>query len=145
MGKYRFFLLFVPLLLCCGTCQKDEAKYNLTIVNNSDKEIITVSSLSRSIALDTTCLTPTIRREYFALKRSVIKPYDISIGGVDDVVEDFHTNPNLVWSIGVFYWEDVDKMSCEEFKRVYPLKQYWDLTLEDLEACNWMLVFSPEE
>lgn len=83
--------------------------------------------------------------EYKNDKRSVIKPYDVSVRGVDSISEYLHAYPDAIWSIGVFYWEDVDKMSCEEFMRVYPLKQCWELTFEDLEACNWTLVYSPEE
>jgi len=57
------------------------------------------------------------------------------------------TYPDIIWkwSIGIFDWDDVDKMSCEEFERVYPIKKVWDLTLEELEACNWTLVYSPGE
>lgn len=145
MSRYKFFLFFIPLFLCCGTCQKDEAKFNLTIVNNSEKGIFLVGSLHRSVALDTTCCKASTTMEYKNFKRSVIKPHDVSVRGVDITAEHLHVYPDAIWSIGVFYWEDVDKMSCEEFKRVYPLRQYWDLTLEDLEACNWTLVFSPEE
>jgi hypothetical protein len=36
-------------------------------------------------------------------------------------------------------------MSCEEFKQKYPIKKEWGVTLVDMEARDWTLVYTPEE
>jgi len=47
--------------------------------------------------------------------------------------------------ICVFNREDLDTMSCDVFVEKYPLKKEWKVTVEDMEACNWTLVYTPEE
>ena len=46
--------------------------------------------------------------------------------------------------VGVFNFIDIDTMTCEEFESDFPIKQEWAVTLEDMELCDWTLVF-PEE
>jgi len=141
-------LLTLSVLHCGGSCERaDNNQYHLTIYNNSEEDIVSFGSLYHSMALEKECVKPSTRLEYLDLKRKVIKPYSSQINGIDLVVDFMRTYPDIIWkwSIGIFDWDDVDKMSCEEFERVYPIKKVWDLTLEELEACNWTLVYSPGE
>lgn len=45
----------------------------------------------------------------------------------------------------VYLVEDILNMSCEEFKRINPVKHVWAVTRDDMEACDWTLVYSPKE
>jgi len=75
----------------------------------------------------------------------LISPYSSRKIGIDIMVDYLQTYPNATWFLAVFNREDIDNMSCEEFKKAYPLKKEWQLTFEDLQACDWTLVYTPEE
>lgn len=49
-----------------------------------------------------------------------------------------------ILSIGIFYRSDIDCMTNDEFKKKHPVKRYWDLSLEDLEECDWTVIYSEE-
>lgn len=130
-----------------GSCerQEDKNKYHLIIQNNSDKILYVEGSICFSVALDSTCKKPTTRMEYNQLIHYLTQPFTSQKMGADVIVDEMMIHPETIWSIGVFHWEDIETMSCEEFTRVFPLKKLWELTLDDLESCNWTLVYSPEE
>ena len=138
-------LLFISALFCVWSCNGQDDKYYITIQNNSEKEIIYQSSLYSSMA-DTTCFKPMTKREYRQLiDLCMIEPHSCRKVGIDIVVNCLQSYPNTAWSLGIFNREDIDNMSCEEFKKAYPLKKEWQLTFEDLQACDWTLVYTPEE
>jgi hypothetical protein len=132
-----FLLIFV--LSCSSRCEKEDDKYYITIKNNSSKEIIYVWSSYFSAIEDTSCLKIIMESDKF-IRDSKIEPYSSIKKGIDDSVEGMQTYPNTYLFIGIFYREDIDKMSCEEFTSIYPLKKEWKVTLEDLEAANFNLV-----
>jgi len=147
MNKYRFILLiFISALFCSGSCERQEQQYFITIQNNSDKEIIYQGSLYSSMTLDTMCFKPMMKSEYqdFIYYR-VIKPYSSRKIEIDLIVNNLQNNPNVIWSLGIFNRIDIDTMSCEEFKRKFPLKKEWKVTLADMQACDWTLVYTPED
>lgn len=138
--------MFLSAVFCSGSCERAEPQYVLTIQNNSDKEIIVQGSLYSSMALDTMCFKPMTRMEYKNLiYYSLIKPHTSRKIGVDVVVNSLQTYPQFIWSLGIFNRIDIDRMSCEEFKQVYPLKKEWKLTLADMQACDWTLVYTPDD
>lgn len=59
--------------------------------------------------------------------------------------ESLISRPNDTLYIGVFCRKDIDTMSCEEFKQKFPLKKEWKVTLADMQACDWTLVYTPED
>ena len=146
MNMYRLLLLlFASALSCGGSCERQD-EYYITIENDSDKEIICIGSLYHSIVQDTICFKPMAKKEYRDLiKDSMIEPYSNRKIGINIVINYLQTYPNATWFLAVFNREDIDNMSCEEFKKAYPLKKEWQLTFEDLQACDWTLVYTPEE
>ena len=75
----------------------------------------------------------------------LIKPYSSRKIGIDLIINTLQTNPNFMWFLGIFNCMDVDTMTCEEFKRKFPLKHEWKVTLKDMVANNWTLVYPPED
>ena len=131
--------------MCCSSCERDEGQYFI-IQNNSDKEIVIINS-NHSVAQDTSCFIQNMtKREYqdFIYYR-MIPPH--SNKNFERIMwsESLISRPNATLHIGVFCRKDVDAMSCEEFKQEYPLKHEWKLTLADMEACNWTLVYPPKK
>ncbi|GHS89448.1 hypothetical protein FACS1894201_10820 [Bacteroidia bacterium] len=152
MKTYKFILLiFISVLFCSGSsCERQEYQYYITIKNNSDKEIICLGMICNptisdrtSIAQDTMCLKRQGRAYRNFIRDKMIKPYSSKKDGADLTVKHLQTYPVLVWYIGVFNRIDIDTMSCEEFEQKYPLKQEWKVTLADMEACDWTLVYAP--
>lgn len=147
MNKYTLILLiFISALFCCISCESQEKHFFITIQNNTDKEIVYQGSLHSSIALDTMCFKPMTKKEYedFIYSR-LIKPYSSKKIEIDMIVNNMEANPDIVWSLGIFNRIDIDTMSCEEFKQVFPLKKEWKVTLADMQACDWTLVYTPED
>jgi len=145
-SKFILLLIFAFVLFCGGSCEKKEGQYFITIQNNSDKEIIFTLDLYSSISQDTMCFGTMITKEYKNLIRNfMIKPNSSKKKEIDLIVEDIQKYPDFKLSIGIFNRIDVDTMSCEEFKQNYPLKKEWSLTLADMEACDWTLVYTPDE
>ena len=147
MKVYKYIvLIFISVLFCNSSCEKQENQYFITIQNNSDKEIIYQGSLHSSIALDTMCFKPMPIKEYedFIYSR-LIKPYSSRKIGIDIIVNNLQTNPNIMWSLGVFNRIDIDTMSCEEFVQAYPLKKEWKVTLKDMQTGDWTLIYTPED
>ena len=75
----------------------------------------------------------------------MISPHSSRMIGVDGAIEIMKEDPVRSLSLGVFNRTDVDTMSCERFKQVYPLKKEWVLTLDDLLSGNLTIVYTPEE
>ena len=153
MKKLNFILvLLIFVLFCSGSCKKEEDKYFITIKNNSDKEIIRIGMVYTpisdysSIAQDTTCLKLSGKEYDNFILHNMIKPFSSKKDGMDIRVENMQSYPNQVFSIGIFYLEDIETMSCEEFVQKYPLKKEWQVTLEDIMNApdfNLVLEYTP--
>ncbi|MDR1180637.1 MAG: hypothetical protein LBL13_01470 [Bacteroidales bacterium] len=147
MKKYKFSLLiFIFVFFCNGSCKEKMGEYFITIQNNSDKEIICIGLMNISVAQDSLCIKPTTKFEYEDfIYNNMIKPYSSRKIEIDMIVKEMQIYPDIVWYIGVFNRIDMDTMSCEEFKQKYPIKKEWQITLADMEAVNWTLVYTSEE
>jgi hypothetical protein len=147
MKKYKFILLtFVFTLFVNGSCEHQENQ-RFIVQNDSDKEIIVINSMYRSIAQDTSCFIRNMAKfeyEDFIYYR-MIKPH--SNKNFERIMwgESVISRPNDTLYLGVFYRADIDAMSCEEFKQEFPLKKEWKVTLSDMQAADWTLVYTPEE
>ena len=145
MKTYKFTLLALSFFLfCSSSCETPKAQYFI-IQNNSDKEIIIVNA-DFPIPRESNCLKSGARFEYEALIRDrMIKPHSNKNFERSSWGEYMFSHPNDTLYIGVFYREDVDRMSCEEFEKIFPLKKEWKVTLADMKANDWTLEYTPEE
>ena len=75
----------------------------------------------------------------------MISPHSSRKIGIDGVIESMKDDLGRSYSLGVFNRIDLDTMSCERFKQVYPLKKEWVLNIDDLLSGNLTLVYTPEE
>ena len=146
MKKYRYILLiFVLALFVNGSCKHQEGQ-RFIIRNNSDKEIVIINSYC-SVAQDTSCFIQNMtKREYedFIYYR-MIPPHSNKNFERIRWGESVISRPNDTLYIGVFYRADIDAMSCEEFEQQFPIKKEWKVTLADMQAADWTLVYTPEE
>jgi len=144
MKTYKFILLALSFFLfCSSSCENPKAQHFITIQNNSDKEII-INNGWFPIPRESNCLKSGARFEYEDLIRDrMIKPHSNKTFERDGWDEDMFCNTNDTLYIEVFYRTDVDRMSCEEFEKTFPLKKEWKVTLADMEACDWTLVYTP--
>ena len=145
MKTYNLILLlFVFILFCNGSCE-DKEKQSLIIQNNSDKEII-VEALSSSYFNNSVCLSVKglSGREYnnYIYYKS-IKPQ--SSKNMENIAAFILYNQMDTTYIWVFNRMDLDTMSCDEYEKIFPLKKEWKVTVADMEACDWNLVYTPEE
>jgi hypothetical protein len=87
-------------------------------------------------------MKPPTTSEYKDLIRSnMVSPYSNKNFEGRRLGEDIINRPNDTLYIGVFNRIDMDNMSCDEFKHKYPLQHEWKVTLADMEACDWTLVY----
>lgn len=146
MKKYKYILLiFVSALFCNGSCENQEGQ-RFIIQNNSEQEIIIINSY-RSVVQDTSCFIQNMtKREYqdFIYYR-MIKPHSYKNFERNRLGELMISRPNDTLYIGIFYRADIDAMSCEEFKQEFPIKKEWKVTLSDMQAVDWTIVYPPEE
>jgi len=146
MKTQKFILLvFVFVLFCSGSCEREEWQ-RFIIQNNSDMEIIVVFNVHNSIDYPQCIINRTkmTRMEYqnFIYDNRIVphsnrdfgRRFRITLNELQESVID-------TLYVGAFYRIDIDTMSCEEFKQKYPLKKEWILTLADMEAVNWTLVY----
>ena len=145
MNKYTFMIpLLIFALFYNGSCERQEEGQPFIIQNDSDKEIIADFSRYVTISQDTVCIKPVTKSEYDDFIRSnMIKSH--SNKNFERFSNFILKNPQDTLYIGVFYRVDMDTMPCDEFKQKYPLKKEWKVTLADMEACDWTLVYTPEE
>lgn len=155
MKEFSILYLLIPVLLFFNGChEQKEDQYHITLINNSDEEIIWTWG---SPGLEEReeykgALKPSIRLEYSNLIHELIKPYTTEVRGVDWLVESLMNDPygTSLWiycfdGFKEMSWRDVIDMSHDEFVQKFPLKKTWVLSLEDLEARKWTFVYSPEE
>jgi hypothetical protein len=148
MNKYRYILLiFISVLFCNSSCEHQEDRQRFIIQNNSDKEIIVLFSESNAMEhKDKFCIKKLMRLEYGDLIRYyMIEPNshkNIGIRGIGDRILE---QPMDTLSISAFYRVDMDAMSCEEFEQEFPLKKEWKVTLSDMQAADWTLIYTPED
>ena len=147
MKPYQYipFILLLVLFVNSG-CEYKEG-HRFIIQNNSDLEIIPIFDRYYSISQRPVCVKPDTRIEYGDfIYSNMIKPYSSKKIGIDGLVEHMQTYPDIIkwWSLGIFNRIDMDTMSCEEFKEKYPLKKEWKVTLADMQACDWTLVYEPD-
>jgi hypothetical protein len=143
MKKCKFILLlFVFVLFYNGSCKYKEGQHFI-IQNNSEQEIIIINA-DFPIPRESICLKSGAKFEYEDLIRDrMIKPNSSKNFERVRWGEFMLSRPNDTLYIGVFYRTDIDKMSCEEFEQAFPLKKEWKVTLSDMEACDWTLVYAP--
>lgn len=144
-----FVLLITTIFLCSGSCERPvEDQYSILLLNKSDQEIVYQGSNVFSMSRDTFCygtknLTKMEYEEF--IYDFMISPHSSRIIGIDGVIESMKDDPGRSYSLGVFNRIDLDTMSCERFKQIYPLKKEWVLNLDDLLSGNLTLVYTPEE
>lgn len=141
-GLKSIMLLFVVLLLCGNSCERKEDKYVLTIINQSNKELVYFISSFDTVA----CVKPDDKRErqnMFYYK--AIKPYSNRRIGMDMFVDSWQKHNTEPYFLYLYDIHDIDTMNCEEFVRTHPLKIKWELFFTDLEACDWTLVYTPAD
>lgn len=147
MKKYNLILLaFLFIIFYGSSCEEKKGQYFI-IQNNSDMEIIIVFSRFKSM-LEPHCMSSTTltTMEYQKFVRnSTIKPHSNRNFEERNLKESLTKHPNDTLYIGVFNRIDVDTMSCEEFEQEFPLKKEWKVTLADMQAVNWTLVYTAEE
>jgi len=140
MKKYRFILFALIFTLFCGGSCKYEEGQRFIIQNNSEQEVMIVNAWYSSITPG--CIKPTTKVEYEDFIHSrMIKPRSEKNFERNKFAEYMMEHPNTILYFGVFYRIDMDTMSCEEFKQKFPLKKEWKVTLADMEACDWTLVY----
>ena len=141
--KYIPFILFFALFVN-GSCEYKEG-HRFIIQNNSDLEIISIFDMYYSISQRPVCVKPDTRIEYGDfIYHSAIKPYSSKNFERTRAAEYLMSHTTDTIYIGVFNRIDIDTMSCEEFKEKYPLKKEWKVTLADMQACDWTLVYEPD-
>jgi hypothetical protein len=138
MKKYNvILLLFIFTLFCSGSCEDNAQRF--IIQNSSEQEIIVIYSMHR---LCPSCFITgketKVEYEEFIYYRAV-KPH--SYKNFTVLGSYMSENKYDTCFIHAFNRIDMDTMSCEEFKQKYPLKKEWKVTLADMEACNWTLVY----
>ena len=146
MKPYNYILLiFVFALSVNGSCEHQEEGQRFIIQNNSEQEII-IAYGSFPIPRESNCLKSGAKFEYEALIRDrMIKPHSSKNFERMRLGESLISRPNDTLYIEVFYRADIDTMSCEEFEQKFPLKKEWKVTLADMQAADWTLVYTPEE
>ena len=139
MKNFNIILALVVFMLYCSGCCKYREGLPFYIQNDSDQEIIVTKNLNQPIPREDGCLKHSIK---FLTYYSMIRPY--SKRNFEGLRESFLEKSADTLHIGVFYLVDIDTMSCEEFEQLFPIKKEWEVTLEDMEACDWTLVYTPD-
>lgn len=145
MKNFNIILALVVFMLYCSGCCKYREGLPFYIQNDSDQEIIATWNLYLPIPRENGCIKPPTQYEYEVLISSLmIRPYSKRNFESNRVREYMLTNPNDSLFVAIFNRIDVDTMSCKEFERIFPIKKEWEVTLEDMEACDWTLVYTPD-
>jgi hypothetical protein len=131
-AAFYFFLFF------SGSCG-DRIEQPLIIQNNSEQEIVVLYSY---FPMNNECFVGgnETKQEYkdFMYYRAIKSYSSKNLSGLGSSVV---ANKQDTTYIYVFNRIDMDTMPCEEFKQKYPLKKEWKVTLADMEACDWTLVY----
>jgi hypothetical protein len=145
MKTFKYIvLIFVFALSVNGSCEHQKEGQRFIIQNNSEQEII-ITYGSFPIPRKS-CLTSGAQFEYEALIRDrMIRPHSAKNFERVGLGEFLISRPNDTLYIAVFYRTDVDVMSCEEFEQEFPIKKEWKVTLSDMQAADWTLVYPPTE
>jgi len=147
MKACKFVLLILIFFLFCNVSCEPREGQRFIIQNNSEQEIIIQFSQYTPVSQTPDCMKPATKFEYQNfIYEKMIKPYssknfERNGGGIGELVLKY---PNDTLSIGVFNRMDIDTMSCEEFEEKFPLKHEWRVTLADMKACDWILVYPQE-
>jgi hypothetical protein len=139
----RMVLAFVVLLLYSCESNKD-----FLIINNSDDDIIVVhndESFVKNKPLfmhsDTWGSKGEYNTEFLVATRIPAHSSDNRFAPkVFLLYEDIDT-----LFIAVFNLLDCDTLSFEDFKKKYPIKHEFKVTLQDMIDREWTLVYPPEE
>ena len=140
--KYIPFILLLVLFVN-GGCE--EKKYQegkrFIIQNNSDKEIIVKGQGTIEYDFTNLCRENLTRFEYYDIIRDcMVTPYSNKNIERQRIAEYLMEHPNDTMRIIVFYRMDMDKEPCTKS----PVKKTWKVTLKDIEACDWTLVYEPD-
>ena len=141
----RYILLASVFVLLCSSCRYIE-NHRFIIQNNSDKEIIIIWARF-SIAETPMCIKPQANSPAYRqfIRDSMIRPHSNKNFERNGFAERMMRNPNEVLYVGIFYRVDVDTMSCDEFYEKFPIRKEWRVTLADMEANDWTLIYTPKE
>ena len=137
MKRRLYFLIGIAFLLFSGgRCEKREEQ-SFIIQNNSNQDIIIDYG---SFYTEDTCLKHYGQEYDYFIMDKCIKPHSskdfkgrISGGLIAYPLDTIY--------IEAYFRIDIDTMSCDEFKKKFPLKKSWKLTLKDAEACDWMISY----
>jgi len=134
-------LMFIFALFCNGSCEYEEGQQFL-VQNNSGEEIIVVWSFNTPIPKQSACIKPTTEFEFEKLiHSSMVKPHSSKNFERNRVSEWLMSHSNDTLYVGVFNLIDIDTMSCEQFEHTFPIKHEWRITLADMKARDWILVY----
>ena len=144
MKACKFVLLILIFLLFCnGSCEHEEGQ-RFIIHNNSDKEIVVVYS---SFPMNNECFIggneTKMEYENFMYNRAIKSHSNKNFSRLTKSIINRFSYQDTTYFY-VFNRIDMDTMSCEEFEEKFPLKHEWRVTLADVKACDWILVYPQE-
>lgn len=146
MKSLRYILFsFIPILFCNNSCEYEEGQ-RFIVVNNSDEEIVVTWSYYSPIPKESGCIKPVTKDDLEELiYTNMVEPNSRKNFERIGLGEWLMSPSNDTLHIGIFNFTDIDTMTCEEFENVFPIKQEWAVTLEDMESYDWTLVYPGSE
>lgn len=147
MKTHKFILfIFISVLFCNGSCEKSIEGQCFIIRNNTDKTIVVQFATDGPISHVPSCMKPSTQSEYEKMTYQKVVFFNSEKNFERNKIGEYLiSHPNDTLYIGIFYRSDIDRMSCEEFKQIFPLKKEWKVTLADMKANDWTLVYTLEE
>lgn len=147
MKSYRYMILiFFSALFCNGSCEHSAVGHPFILRNNSNKAIVVQFATDSPISQVPSCMKPATSSEYEKMiHQKVVFSNTEKNFERNRLGEYMVSRPNDTLYIGVFHLTDIDTMSCEEFEQEFPLKKEWKVTLAEMQATDWTLVYISEE
>jgi hypothetical protein len=134
-------LLIVAGILLCACPDDNGGHRHITFVNKSDKTIVWQPQMHRINEIDTL---------YDCLKTSLILPSDSIYKFNYDTRESWETGLGTHYYLQFLLMEEKVYSQyylepCDTIHKYVPILHRYQLTLEDLERMNWVVVYPPEK
>ncbi len=134
--KFTMSFIMTVLLFCFASCERRDGQ-DFYVENNSRYNIVLNWGGFPMDGPALTCFSGMNEREFlddFVVKANTVKNLE-NIGN-----SITRKSPDTIYMY-IYMREDVDNMSCEEFKAKNPYKKRYALTQTDAEAMGWTITY----
>ena len=136
----RILIILISLFFITFSCIDKEGHKFITIINNSNEDVICLPIIQGKISPDDTLYRCRMTKHYFNNNKCILE----SSARKDTWEDNFNKIPLPYIQLLIVKDSVASHIPCDTIRKYNMVLHRYQLTLEDLQSMNWEVYYPPE-